>query len=202
MTTLALAAVGFGLTGCLSPDPVPVGGAGASVAAAATELPVPAESASAKPTPTIVGMSTGLTCDDVLSADDLYALKGGANLSHDPNAKPASGTMAARLVALNGISCVYVNNSSGEKFTVGVSKPTQASMPLVKSTIASEQGAKYRVSSYSGIANTVGYFRVYNGIGLASVATSAYWFSVSSDTFESATDAKQIVLRIEKSLPD
>ena len=155
---------------------------------------------SVAPAPTIVGTPTGLTCDDVLAPDDLYALKGGANLSLDPKAQPGSGTMAARLVALKGISCVYTNNSSGEKFTVGVAKPTASSMSLVKRTIASEQGSAYRVTSYGGLPNTVGYFRVYNGIGLASVATSTYWFSVSSDTFETATDAKQIVLRIEKSL--
>lgn len=197
---ISLCVVGVGLAGCLSPDPVPAEGAGPSIAATASDLPLPVASASAPAKPTAVGTPTDLTCNDVLSPDDLYALKGGTNLSLSPGLKPESGSMASRLVTLKGISCAFVNDSSGEMFTVGVAKPTAASMPLVRETVKAEQGASYRVSAYSAVPNSVGYFRVYNGIGLASVVTSTYWFSVSSDTFETANDAKQIVLRIEKAL--
>ena len=205
--------LGLTLSGCLSGDAVPVNGANA---ATASDVPLSVESSSANATPSastsaipnptaseatgIIGLATGLTCDDVLSADDLYALKGGTNIALNAKATPASGSMAARLVALKGIACVYVNESSGDKFAVGVARPTTSSMPQVASTIQREQGSANRVPTYSVITGAVGYFKVYSGIGLASVLTPTYWYSVSSTTFETSRDAKQIVQLIQKSL--
>ena len=210
---ILVCALGAALSGCLSGDAVPVSGANGG---AASDLPLPLETASvgstpaastsAIPNPTasaatgIIGLATGLTCDDVLSADDLYALKGGANIALNTKATPAAGSMAARLVSLKGIACVYVNESSGEKFTVGLARPSASSMPLVTSSIEREQGSSYRVPSFSVLTGAVGYFRVYNGIGLASVATPTYWYSVSSTTFDTSVDARQIVQLVQKSL--
>jgi hypothetical protein len=141
-----------------------------------------------------------LPCNDILSSDALYALKGGTNLAPDPNFKPATNSAAEKIVGLKGVACGFTNLTSGDTFNVSVAQLTPESITALKSALESSPGAGALVASYSPTDQIKGYFSVAEGVGQAQVATSAYWISVSSDTYSEAGDAEQVVVDVENAL--
>ena len=193
--TLALSALPLALTACASANPVPVDSSSATASPSPTTDPSPSESPAPNATDAL-----NKTSDDIHSPVALYELKGGSNFSLDPSLKPASGSTAAKIVSLQGISCSYVNETSGETFTVSVAQVTTESAAALKAQIANEFGKSALVASYSPTSTIQGYFRVLNGVGEAQVGTSNFWISIASKTFETPGDVEQLVQTVEDSL--
>jgi hypothetical protein len=180
------------LTGCGNVNPVP---------ATPTSSPEPTTPAPIPVTTTIpvAGVPLKLTCNDVLSPEALYALKGGANFSNNPSFTPANGSAGSEIAALGGITCGYTNETSGDTFSVSVAEITSESMPSLKEQLSTKFSNQV-VASFSPTDAFKGYFAVSNGVGDAQIATSKYWVSISSTIFGEAGDVQQLVDSIETTL--
>jgi hypothetical protein len=194
VTVLALGAFALTLSACANPNPVP-----ATTTKTAAPAPEPTTPASNAPTE-VAGVKLTLTCDDVLSPDALYNLKGGANWANDDSFTPSSGTTAAQIVALGGIACGYTNQTSGETFSIAVAQVTPETVPVLHSKLEMLFGAGTAVKDFSPTSEIQGYFRTVSGTGQAQIATSAYWASITSDTFEVPADVSELVHDVENSL--
>lgn len=194
---LAASALPLALSACANTNPVPVNSSSAS---ASTE-PSPSASASASTDPNaIVPVALSKTCDDILSADALYAIKGGTNFAANPKYKPAAGSTAAKIAGMKGVTCGYINQTSGEQFSIAVAEVTPESAAPLKRQIANDFGNSGLVADYSPTPAIQGYFKVSNGIGEAQIGTSIYWVSIASATFEAPTDVLELVHDVETSL--
>ena len=193
--TLALSALPLTLSACANPNPVP------ATSSSPTASDKPAESSAPTTDPAaIVPVAFTKSCDEILSPDALYALKGGTNYALNPDFAPAANSTAGTITSMDGVTCGYINQTSGETFSIGVAEVTPDSAGALKAKIAKDFGASNLVASYSPNSNVQGYFKVTNGIGEAQIATSAYWIAISSATFESPSDVLQLVQDVEKSL--
>ena len=182
------------LTACDSPNPV-------AATHSATPSSEPSATATAAPTSTeVTGIPLNLTCADILSSDALYALKGGMNYDLDPNYAPKSSTTAAAIAALKGVTCGYVNQTSGETFSIAVAQITPNSMDTLKTHLVETLTPSSFVPSYAPNKSTEGYFKVSKGVGEAQIATANYWISIASDTFSEPGEVEQIVQDVEKAL--
>ncbi len=191
-SAFAVGAVLIALAACESPNPVAVKN---------SPKPEPTASASATPTSTeVTGIPMSLGCEDILSADALYALKGGQNYEQNPDYAPKAGSTAAVIAGLKGVACGYMNQTSGETFTIAVAQITPESMPTLKDHLLTTLTTSSFVPSYSPSKSVEGYFAVTRGVGEAQVATSSYWISIASDTFSEPGEVEQIVQDVEKSL--
>jgi hypothetical protein len=195
---IALTAVVGSLAACSNPAPVP---APSTSAATESSTPTPTETPTPTPTaPALQGIALSLSCDQLLSSDALYGLKGGSNFTSDPNFKPASGTPAATIASLQGRTCGFVNQTSGEKFNFSVAQLTPASIAIVKATAASTLGANAVAASYSPNKNVIGYFTVVDEVGQIQIITPKYWIVISSSLYGQADDALDLVTALESSL--
>jgi hypothetical protein len=195
---LALGAAVGTLTACTNPAPVP-----ATSTSSATSSPTPTPTQTPTPTPTapaLQGVALSLSCDQLLSADALYALKGGSNFTSDPNFKPASGSPAAAIALLQGRTCGFVNQTSGEKFNFSVAQLTPTSIAIVKATATSTLGANAIAKSYSPNKNVIGYFTADDEVGHIQIITPKYWIVISSSLYGQADDALDLVTALESSL--
>ncbi len=193
-STLAISAVLLALVACESPNPVAVQNSN-------TAKPEQTASATATASSTeVTGVPMTLTCDDILSADALYSLKGGQNYEQNPDFAPKAGTTAAAIAGLKGVTCGYVNQTSGETFTIAVAQITPESMPTLKEHLVTTLTTSSFVPSYSPSKSVDGYFAVTRGVGEAQVATSAYWIAIASDTFSEPGEVEEVVHDVEKSL--
>lgn len=68
----------------------------------------------------IVGIPSGETCESLISIEDLYNFN--SNFALDPSQSPAPGSLAKLATDYKGISCNFVNLSSGESVTVSLAK--------------------------------------------------------------------------------
>lgn len=68
----------------------------------------------------IVGIPLGETCESLISIEDLYNFN--PNFALDPSQSPAPGSLAKLATDYKGISCNFVNLSSGESVTVSLAK--------------------------------------------------------------------------------
>ncbi|MEN9751632.1 MAG: hypothetical protein RLZZ600_679 [Actinomycetota bacterium] len=194
VSVLAVTALGLSLTACANPNPVPA-------TASKTAAPAPEPTASETTAPAeLVGVPMSMTCEDVLSPDALYNLKGGANWAMDDSFTPSSGTTAAAIVALGGIACGFTNQTSGDDFSIAVAQVTPESVPLLHTQLEKLFGAGTAVKDYSPTASIKGYFRTVKGVGQAQIATAAYWASITSETFEVPADVSELVHDVENSL--
>ena len=193
-SALAVCAVVLALVACESPNPV-------AVPTTKSAKPQPTASASATASSTeVTGVPMSLSCEDILSADALYSLKGGQNYEQNPDFAPKAGTTAAAIAGLKGVTCGYVNQTSGETFTIAVAQITPESMPTLKDHLLNKLTTSSFVPSYSPSKSVDGYFAVSRGVGEAQVATSAYWIAIASDTFSEPGEVEEVVHDVEKSL--
>ncbi|WEO78310.1 iron ABC transporter ATP-binding protein [Cryobacterium sp. SO2] len=184
--TLAL----FALAGCApdsSAEPT------ASASAGATVTPEPSTTATAEPTESATpvpvvppaGTAVDKTCDQLLTADDLYALN--PNYSIDPG-YAASSDAAVTATTYSGISCGWINQSSSEIVEVALAMPNETLANTLKDTALS--GGEI-VPTYGSAPEVEGYFSA--GTGTAEVFTNGYWVAVSSPTMTEPGDAERIM---------
>ena len=84
--------------------------------------PAPSPSVSATEAPATEDTPVTLTCDELVSPDVIYAYN--PNTSFDENYVAASDTGAALAVENGGVTCAWINQSSGDIFTVSVAQPS------------------------------------------------------------------------------
>ncbi|MFB9642767.1 iron ABC transporter ATP-binding protein [Agromyces lapidis] len=183
---LAVAASALVLAGCAAPasptdEPSasatdPAGEPGASEAPA--EPPVPFE----------------IACDELLSADDVYAFN--PNFGAAPGYEPAAdGALGIDEEA--GTACGLLNQTSGALIEFGVATPPEGALEQRKNDAAL---ASKPVPTYGTPPEVEGYFTVAGEHGEAQVFSGPYWIVVDSVDFVEPGDAQVLVSSILENL--
>lgn len=183
-TSLALIA----LAGCAPTDgteptasATPSSTATTEPTATATAEPTASESPAPKPE----GADVDKKCDQVLTADDVYALN--PNVGVDPDYSATSDT-AVTATTYNGISCGWLNQSSGEVIEVSLAMPNETLTNSLKD--AALAGGEI-VPTYGAAPEVEGYFSA--GTGTAQVFSGGYWVAVVTPEMIEPGDAERIM---------
>ncbi|MFF2275015.1 iron ABC transporter ATP-binding protein [Agromyces sp. NPDC058126] len=179
---LAVAASVFALAGCSEPAPP------ADDPSAAATDPGASEAPAEEPTP------FEIACDELLSADDVYAYN--PNLGNAPDYEPAAdGVLGVEEEA--GTTCGLLNQTSGALIEFGVATPPEGALEGRKNDAA--LGSK-PVPTYGTPPEVEGYFSVTDEQGEAQVFSGQYWIVVESAEFVEPGDAQVLVAAILENL--
>jgi len=180
---LTVAALGLALlTGC-DPQPTPTDGGGSSGGPNPSGEPTgqPAPSLTAAP----VGTPVDAACDDLVSADTIYAYN--PNFVAIEPFTPNDGTAAGAALTYQGIACRWQNQTSGDNIDLSVADLDDASLTALKNSAfeSSEMVPTYGDEAYFSVAG--------NGVGTAIVFDGSFWIVVESAAFFEPGDATDIV---------
>lgn len=139
----------------------------------------PAKVPDATAAPPSSSSPVGLTCEQLITLDELYAFN--PNFSLVAVWSPPAGTDASRAAAAEGIACSYINQSSQERIVISVAKPGKTALAEIRTELASATP----VDNYGA----EGWFAP----GKASVISGENWLVATSDYFITAADAQQLV---------
>lgn len=189
----AATAAGLLLAGCTpaaEEEPEPTTSAAQPSPSAEAPSSSPSPSASAAPEPD--GTPVAFGCDDVLTLDEMYAYN--PNFGRQDDWTPAAGSAQAEVVAEQGISCQWVNLTSGITIEVGVSQ-------LSDGEIVDRHEALQASSNAVPTFGSEGYFTVADGVGEAQVFSGPYRIVATSAAFVEPGEAEQIVRSAIDGLP-
>jgi hypothetical protein len=167
-----------------------VAACGSESAAAPTKSPSPTASATATPEPTAsataapVGTPVDIDCNALVTPQAVYDFN--PNFTLDAGYKPARGTQAADIVAMNGLACGWVNQTSGEIIEVAVANLPDEKLTELKNAFVTSSNS---VPTYG----VEGYFKLDGTTGEAEAFGGPYWISASSASFYEPGDAVMIV---------
>lgn len=161
--------------------------------------PSPSASGSASPTPDatptadpVVGEPVGIGCDQLVSAEVMYAYNPNFALLPEPTVD--EGTDAAVVQEQRGLVCQWQNLTSNELLTVAVAKLPDDALTLQKNRAF---GESTMVPTYG----VEGYFTVADGVGEADAFDRGYWVSTRSSFYLEPGDAIDIVAAALAALP-
>ena len=137
----------------------------------------PSESAAA-------GVPVAIDCDTLITPEALADYSPGFSL--DDAYTPADGTEAAEVAKLDGLTCSWVNQTSGVSIDVAVAQLPEAELTALKNTFVTESTS---VPTYT----VEGYFEVLDSLGQADAFSGPYWITASSIDFYEPGDAEPII---------
>jgi len=180
------------LSACSGPSdpPPPSHAAHSSTPQAST-----AATASQTPTPTATPTPVTLTCDDLLSRQQLYDFN--PNFGDDPGYKAADGTLSAKVVQEAGISCGWLNQTSKSVLEVAVATPTKDQLTQAMNAAVKDSNV---VPTYGVPPQVTGYFTAASGSGIAEAFTGAWWVVVTSKDFLEPGDAQPVMAAVLQNL--
>ncbi|MCU1444460.1 iron ABC transporter ATP-binding protein [Cryobacterium sp.] len=182
--TLALIALaGCGPESSAEPTASAAPSATASVEPTATATVEP--TATPTPPPAPEGTPVSLTCDQVLTADDVYALN--PNLGEDLE-YAASSAAAVTATTYGGIACAWLNQSSGEVIEVALAMPNESLANTLKDAALSDGEI---VPTYGSAPEVEGYFSASSST--AQVFTRGYWVAVTDPGMIEPGDAGPVL---------
>jgi hypothetical protein len=161
------------LTACVPDGPTP--GPTSSPTRTATSTPTATAGPTSPPTPTSTpsvepGEPIALTCDELVTRDQMYAFNENYSLLTDWT--PDGGSLAAQVQASNGLVCRWINQTSGATIDVAVAHLSEAATAAKKAELA-------RTGSPASAFSAEGYFS-----GSAAQAfPGPYWLTAVSDAF-------------------
>jgi hypothetical protein len=178
LLSLAIAGVvAVGATACgTEAEPRPTGTATGSA------TPEPSDSPSEEPG--AVGTPLTIDCEQLISPQAMYDYN--PNFSLNNGFEPADGTAAAEIASLNGVTCAWVNQTSGATIEVAVAQLPEAELASIKTRVTAE-------SESAPAFAAEGFFRMAGTVGEADAFSGEYWVSATSADFYEAGDAEPIV---------
>lgn len=167
---IALAICPLILTGCATSDTEPVAPVPTKIASSPeiTNTSLPVEEG-------IVGTNTGLDCSALISNEDLYSYN--PSYSLDLSVSPQSGSLAKLATDYKGISCVYINLSSGDSFTISLAKFEQSTFEEFKQK--REVGSS-KITSEAIPDSFTGLFTTGTNGGTLEVLGNGYWLTATA----------------------
>ena len=181
---VGVVAVTVALAGCTSNPvaPAPADSASPSAPAETPAAPIP----SATPT-TPAGIPVSIPCDALVTPDQLYAFN--ANYGVNPQYVVEPGSAAAQIIALQGISCSWLNQTSNETIEAALAHLEPADIEARKNQLVL---SSHVVPTYNDVADE-GYFTTDGTIGRADVFVGDYWLMLRSSEFFEPGDAIALV---------
>lgn len=186
--TVAVAAGIAALSGC-TPTAEPSPSTTSAATATATGSPVPSATPTATPTP------VGLTCDQVLTADQLYAYN--PNFGVDPGYSPKSGSLEKKIADWEGVACGWKNQTSGDIIEIAVAKPPASELEGLKNAAIS---ASNPVPTYGTPPAVEGYFEA-GTTGQVQIFRGSYWVVAESAAFLEPGDAAPLMQSVLGNIP-
>ena len=195
-TTLLAVAVAAGiaasavLSGC-TPSAKPAEGPTATATGKSTASAVP----TATPTPTDPPTPVGLTCQQIVTADQLYAFN--PNFGDDPGYAPKAGSLEKKIADWQGVACAWKNQTSSDVIEVAVAKPPASQLEGLKNAAIT---ASHPVPTYGVPPQVEGYFAP-GTAGQVQIFRAGYWIVAESTTFQEPGDAAQLMENVLANVP-
>lgn len=178
------------LSGC-----APTGGPSASPTAAASATGTKAASATPSPTPTATPTPVGLTCEQVLTPDQVYAFN--PNFGVDPGYSPKDGSLEKKIADWKGIACGWKNQTSGDVIEIAVAKPPASELEGLKNAAITSSNP---VPTYGTPPAVEGYFKA-GSAGQVQIFSGSYWIVAESRDFLEPGDAAPLMQDVLGNIP-
>lgn len=178
-------------TGCVAGDqstPVP-----SEIAGDENERPTPSPTLieTAEPSdPGITSTPLEIDCDSLLSLETVYEFN--PNVGIDPGYAPTA--RGAEALAYDGVSCGWINQTSGDSLVVSVAQFDAVSLSALQQIARERDG-----STVVGPDNTAT-FRTVNGSGSLELFADGYWISIESRMIVEYADATLLIEEISSAL--
>lgn len=192
VASLAGLALAIALTaGCVAGDqspPVPT-----EIAGDENERPTPSPTLieTAEPSdPALTSTPVEIDCDSLLSLETVYEFN--PNVGIDPAYVPTA--RGAEALAYDGVSCGWINQTSGDSLAVSVARFDEVSLSALQQIAREREG-----STEVGPDNTAT-FRTVNGIGALELFADGYWISIESRMIVEYADATLLIDEISSAL--
>lgn len=130
-----------------------------------------------------------IPCDQLVSADALYEFN--PNVGVDP--EPSATGLVAAIAEAGGVTCGWLNQTSGDRISVGVLKLESASLDQVRDEAA--QRGEPETQYFNG------YYREENGVGHAEDFEGPYWIVLDSPALLSADEVGSFLAALRPALP-
>lgn len=179
------------MAGCVAGDqspPVP-----SEIAGDENERPTPSPTLieTAEPSdPGITSTPLEIDCDSLLSLETVYEFN--PNVGIDPGYVPTA--RGAEALAYDGVSCGWINQTSGDSLVVSVAQFDAVSLSALQQIARERDG-----STVVGPDNTAT-FRTVNGSGSLELFTDGYWISIESRMIVEYADATLLIEEISSAL--
>lgn len=193
--TAALATVlatATALAGC-APTPASTAKPSTSTSANPSSSSTPQPSA----TPTDPPTPVSLACDQLVTADQMYAFN--PNFGVAPDYAPAQGSLQRQIADWKGTTCAWQNQTSDEIIQVAVAKPPASQLETLKNAAITVAQA---VPTY-GTPPIEGYFKAgkTGQAGQVQIFSGPYWVVAESTAFFEPGDAAQLMENVLGNLP-
>lgn len=156
----------------------------------------PGASATPSATPTPEPTPVTLSCDQLLTPQQLYSFN--PNVGADPGYKPKSGSLVAKVAGRKGTACGWLNQTSNETVEFAIARPAASEVTDLKDAAISTSHA---VPTYGVPPEVEGYFQPGDDAGVVQVFSRGYWIVGSSPTFLEPGDPAELVADILGNLP-
>ena len=134
-------------------------------------------------------------CDELLSADDVYAFN--PNYGTDPGFEPSAEAVVG-IVDEAGTACGLLNQTNGAVIEFGVATPPAGALEARMGDAALNSNV---VPTYGTPPDVEGYFTRTGDVGEAQVFTGPYWVVIDSTELIEPGDAQSIVSALLANLP-
>ncbi|GAA1803208.1 iron ABC transporter ATP-binding protein [Agromyces neolithicus] len=179
------------LTGCSGA--MPGGATDPGAPPAASESPAATASQPAEPDEKPVPFE--VACDELLSADDVYAFN--PNYGTDPGFEPSAEALVG-VVDEAGTACGLLNQTNGAVIEFGVATPPAGALATRMGDAALNSNV---VPTYGTPPDVEGYFSRAGDVGEAQVFTGRYWVVIDSTELVEPGDAQSLVSALLANLP-
>lgn len=136
----------------------------------------------------IVGIPLGETCESLISIEDLYNFN--SNFALDSSQSPAPGSLAKLATDYKGISCNFVNLSSGESVTVSLAKFDNQGFTRLKQ-MREKESFPSKVSFVP--AEFLALFTPEAQGGTLEVFGNNYWLTAKANWVQNAEDFNKLI---------
>ncbi|MCD2443955.1 iron ABC transporter ATP-binding protein [Agromyces sp. SYSU K20354] len=136
-----------------------------------------------------------VACDELLSADDVYAFN--PNYGADPGFEPSADAVVG-IVDEAGTACGLLNQTNGAVIEFGVATPPAGALETRRGDAAL---GSHVVPTYGTPPDVEGYFSRTGDVGEAQVFTGPYWVVIDSTELIEPGDAQSLVAAVVANLP-
>jgi hypothetical protein len=138
-----------------------------------------------------------LTCSQLITADQIYAFN--PNFGTDPGYSPKAGSLAAKVASYKGLTCAWLNQTSGDVIEVAVARPPAGDLTSLKNAAVTNSQS---VPTY-GVPPQVdeAYFAMRGSAGEVQVFRGSYWITAFSTAFAEPGDPAPLIQNVLDNLP-
>jgi hypothetical protein len=180
----------LGLAACAS-TPTPT----AKPAVTPSQSPTTSAAPSAAPTP--ASTPVALTCNQLITPDQIYAFN--PNFGTDPGYAPKAGSLAAKVVAYKGLACGWLNQTSGDVIEIAVARPAASELTSLKNTAVTNSQSVPTYGTPPQVDEA--YFAMQGQAGEVQVFRGSYWITASSTAFAEPGDPAPLIQNVLDNLP-